>query len=188
MKLVSNDNELYASFYDLVGMGARRAEDTTLELQRLLADDILFPQYRNEITRFGDCSLTLKEASIDERTTVFEENSLYFCIRHNLGIRRPAVPMGFRATWSRRDELAAAKLEPGLQASTKPEEFARVLTRLGGTSEDDQFIEVHIYGPLHRSSIAHAAIAKPKQKADKAIVRQLEASLRSVGATIEIYG
>ena len=143
MKLVSSDNELYASFYQLVGLGARRPEDTEIEMQRLLADDILFPYYREEIrfaalsldgqgvVRFGECSLVLTEETIRDRTTVFEENSLYFCSRRGLGVRAHSVPPGFRASWSRREQLAAAKLEPALQPAMSAPDFVDVILKGG---------------------------------------------------------
>jgi len=56
-ELVSSDNVLYATFYQLVGMGARRPEDTQTDLERLIADDIIFPYYKHEI-RFAALSLT----------------------------------------------------------------------------------------------------------------------------------
>lgn len=198
MNLVSTDNELHATFYDLVGVGARRPEDTPIELQRQIADDILFPYYRNEIrfaalsingegiTRYGTCSLVLREALIEERTTVFEENSLYFGVRKNLGLRKPVVPLGFRTTWARRDELAAAKLQSALHAGAGLADFAGILLTLGKGPEDDDFVEVHIYGPLHRRNIARLTIRGAKRRAERGIIKQLEVTLTSIGARVEI--
>ncbi|MDP2997230.1 MAG: hypothetical protein Q8N47_07065 [Bryobacterales bacterium] len=131
MHLLSSDNELYASFYDLVGMGARRPEDTIVERQRLLTDDILFPHYRDKIrfaalsldgrgaTRWGECSLMLREMPIEDRTTVFEENSVNFALKRTLGVAKPTVPPGHRAVWDRRDQLAASKLEHTLRSGIR---------------------------------------------------------------------
>ena len=84
--LISSDNELYVSFYQLVGMGARRPEDTPIERKRLVADDLLFPHYRERIcfaalsldgmgaASWGNCSVVLKDKYLQNRATVFEEN------------------------------------------------------------------------------------------------------------------
>jgi len=197
--LISSDNELYASFYDLVGMGARRPEDTPVELRRQLADDILFPHYRDKmrfaalslngrgVTRYGECNLALREAHIQDRATVLEENSLYFCSRWDLGVKSFTMPLGFRAPWNRRDQLAVAKLEPQLQVGMSSDSFAGVLVRAGASSEEDDFVEVHVYGPLHRRSVSRLAIKKPQQKVDRAILRHIEAALNSIGATVEEF-
>jgi hypothetical protein len=55
-ELAASDNVLYASFYQLVGMGARRPEETEIEKQRALTDDWLFPYYKESI-RFAALSL-----------------------------------------------------------------------------------------------------------------------------------
>lgn len=201
--LVSSDSEMYASYYDLIGMGARRPEDTPIEIKRQLADDILFPHYREKIrfaalslngvgiTRFGECSIVFKGAAVQERATVFEENSLHFAEKLDLGVRRHNVPPGFRAVWGRRDELAGAKLEHALQPDMAPDAFQSVILKEGGTSEEDSFIEVHIWGPLHRKGIARVTIAVPKgpsprHRSDKAMLRELERLLKPIGVPVDM--
>src|ERR1700692_1507414 len=44
-ELLSSSDELYASFYQLVGAGARRLEGSKMDLQRRIADTIMFPYY-----------------------------------------------------------------------------------------------------------------------------------------------
>jgi hypothetical protein len=120
--LVSSGNELYASFYQLVGAGARRLEGTKMDLERRVSDAIMFPYYEQEIrfaslsldglgvTAYGDCSMVLKDVAIADRATVFEENSVQFCKEYKLGVA-DLLPPGYRATWSDRAMLAVAKLE-----------------------------------------------------------------------------
>ena len=197
MQLVSSDNELYASFYQLVGMGARRPEDSTTERERLLADDLLFPNYREQIrfaalsldglgaSDYGDCSLVLRDVAIFGRTPVFEENSLYFCSRMSLGFGNP-VPPGYRAVWGERDQLAAAKLEPRLSPGTNPRDFAGILLKVSAGPSREEFVEVHIYGSLHRRSIERVVVRRPKRKSRRAILKEIERSLSEVGASLEI--
>jgi len=196
--LLSTDNELYATFYQMVGMEARRPEETAVEVERRLADDLVFPHYAEHIRfaavsldgyglpHFGDCALVLKEISIRDRATVFEENSVYFCKKRDLGLQR-GVPAGFRAVWSRRDGLAAAKLEARLSPGNTAQDFAAVLISSAPKIEDADFIEVHIYGPLHRRSVAKLTVRNPSRRADRAILKEMERELRAIGVSIETH-
>jgi hypothetical protein len=92
-----------------------------IDRERLLADDLLFPGYKQEIrfgalsldglgvTDYGSCSIVLKNLAISDRATVFEENSLDFCRSRKLGVGSP-VPPGYRSVWDERDLLGCAKL------------------------------------------------------------------------------
>jgi len=196
---VSSDNRLYVNYYRQVSSGARRPEQTAIELQRKTAEEFVFPNYREEICfaalslngrgirRYGVCSLTLREAHIRDRSTVFEENVLFFALKRNMGMKRHTVPSGYRATWDRRDQLAAAKLEGLLQPGTMAGSFPDILLKEGADSADDRFVEVHIYGPLHRSSIARLVAPTPKRAADRAILKEIASDLRPLGAIVEEY-
>ena len=52
--LVSSGNELYASFYQLVGAGARRLEGTKMDLERRVSDAIMFPYYEPLLSKTGE--------------------------------------------------------------------------------------------------------------------------------------
>ncbi len=198
MVLVSSDNELYASFYNLVGAGARRAESTEVERERLQADDLLFPHYRQHIrfaalsldgrgaTSYGNCSLVLKDLAIRDRTTVFEENTLDSCKKR--GFRGP-LPPGYRAVWYERDKLAAAKLQPLLAPNMAEKDFAKILLRPSTGESQEGFVEVHIYGTLNRRSIERVVVKEPTHPPDRALwlqIRQLLADPK-VGASVETY-
>jgi hypothetical protein len=193
--LVSSDNQLHASFYQLVGMSARRPENTAVDKARLVADALLFSYYMDQISfaalsldsrgvsSFGQCSVTLRDSSIRERSTVFERNSLRFCEEHGLGVAK-SVPPGYRATWDQRDHLAAAKLEASLDPGMQRSDFPGVLLK---SLPKEDFIEVHIYGPLHRRNIEHVIMRRPK-KADRPLLRQIEKEFKSAGidAIVEV--
>ena len=180
-ELVSSANELYATFYQLVGAGARRLEGSKMDLQRRVADSIMFPYYEEHIrfailsldgvgaTAYGDCSVVLKDVAISERATVFEENSVLFCERHGLGVAKP-LPPGHRATWEDRAILATAKLEPRFAPATSAGEFPAIL--VGNTGQD--FVEVHIYGPLSRGSIERIVARKPKTEVDRVLLEEIK--------------
>jgi hypothetical protein len=189
--LISNDNELYASFYQLIGSGARRPEKTTVERERLLADDLLFPFYKEEIrfaalsldglgaVEYGPCSIVLKDTAIRDRATVFEENSLVFCQEKKLGFGAP-VPSGFRAAWKQRELIACAKLFSRIQPGTVEEDFPGILI----SGED--FIEVHIYGKLHRGSIERVVVRRPSTRRDRIILLEAQRVMNESGVRVEV--
>lgn len=180
-ELVSSANEMYATFYQLVGAGARRLEGTKMDLQRRIADAIMFPYYEDQIrfatlsldgvgaTAYGDCSIVLKDIAISERATVFEENSVLFCEKLGLGVAS-LLPPGYRATWEDRAMLATAKLEPRIGPATNAPEFPAIL--IGGTGQD--FVEVHIFGALDRGSIERIVARKPKTEADRILLEEIK--------------
>jgi hypothetical protein len=182
--LIESDNPLYASFYELVSGGSRRPEQTDIEKDRLLADDLIFPHYREHIrfaalalhgtgvTVYGGCSLVLKEVAISRRATVFETNSVHFCRKQGLGVAMP-VPPGHRATWEDRDKLALVKHASELRSDTRDSEFGELLVKFSDSIHQQDFVEVHIYGPLHRNSIARIKLDKITSDIDRTLADDL---------------
>jgi hypothetical protein len=180
-ELVSSANELYATFYLLVGAGARRLEGSKMDLQRRIADSIMFPYYEKDIrfailsldgvgaTAYGDCSVVLKAFAISERATVFEENSVLFCEKRGLGVAQ-LLPPGYRATWEDRGILATAKLESRFVPETSAAEFPSIL--VGRTGQD--FVEVHIFGSLSRDSIERIVARRPKTEVDRILLEEIK--------------
>ena len=157
LALVSSDNELYTSYYNLVEAGARLPEKNIYDTGRAAVDSTLFPNYHKEIQfasltldgrdpkYYGDCSIVLKEVAIRDRATVFEENSFEFFQKHAITAGSKA-PVGYRTTWNNRDRLAVAKLGKWLNKESKSDSFPKILLNDVGKSVD--FIEVHIFGPI----------------------------------------
>lgn len=194
--LVGSDNELYPTFYQLVNAGARLPEEGPFDRGRPAVDATLFPHYHAQIrfaaltldgkglTSYGDFALLLKEVTIKERATVFEGNSFLFCQRQRVVAGTPP-PAGYRAIWQERDRLAAAKLHAAVGPATGPEEFPGILLKAGQQTDEDDFIEVHIYGPLHRRGIERVVGRTPKRKADQVMLADLRKRLRDVGIRLE---
>jgi hypothetical protein len=194
LALVSTDNELYASFYAQRRAGSRRPEDSPIDRERLIADSLLFPNYREEIRfaalsltgdgvrYYGNCSIVLSDFAIASRATVFEQNSLEFCRAHKLGLGTP-LPPGCRATWPDRDKLAGAKLYTCLGPDSNEATFKRILL----THDQEagaEFIEVHIYGSLHRRSFDRITVPEPLTPGDEALVLELERRVGEVGTEV----
>jgi hypothetical protein len=197
--LVSSDNELYATFHQLVRAEARLPEDNEYDRFRTPVDATMFPGYYDRIRfaalsldgrwsapRYGAFAIVVRDESIRDRATVFEENSFHFCRKH-VRVGDP-VPPGYRAVWSERDRLAAAKLHAKLEVGTIPTEFKDILLKPDRAGKgQDEFIEVHIFGPLHRQGIERVTGPKPKRRADQVKLREMKRMLGEVGADLEIY-
>lgn len=196
-RLISNENEMYISFYRQVDSDARLPEANTWDRGRSAVDSTLFPLYHSEIVfgavglgapannKYGEYAMILKEEMISNRATVFEENSFVFCHSKHKIVAGDPVPAGYRAVWHERDVLAMAKLHSRLDASTKEAQFPQILW----TSKDElteDFIEVHIFGQIHRAAIERVVGPQPKSHADKVIWKSLSRKLKEIGATLEI--
>ena len=184
MALLSSDNEIYAAFYAQVNARIRRPEETLVERERLIADNLLFPYFHEEIRfaalsldgrgvgHYGACALVLSELAIKHRATVFEKNSVEFCRERKLGVGKP-VPCGFRAVWQERGKLAAAKLHNRLDPNRDSSQFAGVLLADSEGEGSPDFIEVHIYGPVHRRAIESVVVRGPMDPSAEALLIEI---------------
>lgn len=157
---------------------------------RELADSVLFPQYKQEIRfgalsldgvglpNYGPCSIVLKEKMISHRSSVFEENSILFVERRKIKIsRKTNLPNGYRAAWSNRAKLCIAKLAGKIDSTTGPDKYSQILLRAGATSEDDEFVEVHIWGPMTVLTMERVIVTVPQASKRATIIRAIKSKL-----------
>lgn len=190
LRLASSTRQLYGTYYELVEAGIRLPDGDEWDTLRELADTVLFPKYKQNIRfgaltldgrgllNYGDCAIVLREPMIAERTSVFEENSAIFVERHEIKIsRKPNVPKGYRATWSQRARLAVAKLHDRIDSTTTPDKYSQILLKTGTTSEDDDFIEVHIFGPMTVLTMERVIVIIPQTSKRATIVKAIKSKL-----------
>lgn len=190
LRLASSTRQLYATYYQLVESGVRLPDGNEWGVVRELADTLLFPQYKQHmrfgalsldgrgLPNYGDCSIVLREELIAERTSVFEENSALFVERHGIKIsRHPKVPKGHRAAWADRAKLGAAKLHSSIDSKTTPDKYSLILLKPGATSGDDEFIEVHIFGPMTVLTMEQVIVIAPQASRHATIVRAIKSKL-----------
>jgi len=195
--LVSSERALYISFYRQVESGSRLPEDNAWDRGRLAVDSTLFPLYHPEIVfaalsldglgphSYGTYTIILRENMILQRATVFEENSFSFCqAKHKIVVGDP-IPPGYRAQWDSRGLIAMAKLHDKLESSTTKEEYPGILLTQNPDPTAEDFIEVHIYGPIHRAAIERIKGPLPKSREDKVILRSIKKKLDEIGAVAE---
>jgi len=194
-ELLSSDTQLFATYYKAVGGEARLPEDNQWDKIRGAVDSLFFPYYAEHI-RFGSLSIDLtgilsygnyfmviKEPAIRDRATVFQENLIMFVKKRRIVAGDP-FPLGYRTTWMNRSSLAVAKLGKRLTPTTTEAEFPKLLA--SSDTIDPDFIEVHIYGPIHRRAIKHLSGPEPRQRADKVLLKSISRKLTEIGATMEI--
>ncbi|HLG14686.1 MAG TPA: hypothetical protein VJH03_09335 [Blastocatellia bacterium] len=198
LRLASSDLELYATFYQLIEGGVRLSSGDEWDFRRQVADLTLFPGYFKQIRfaalsldgfglrTFGSCSITLRADMIAHRTSVLEENSVLFVERHGAASKKGAVPQGYRATWNDRGRLCAAKLHKAVDSDTGPDKYSSLLMRQGATSEEHEFVEAHIFGPMTIRTIEQVTVSKRRKRADNISIKRIEEELKKFGVTLRV--
>lgn len=197
LRLATSDREIYATFYDLIEGGIRVPASDHWDFRRQVADAALFPGYFKQIrfaalsmdgiglSTFGSCSIALRNDMIAHRASVFEENSVLFVERHDVASNQGKVPLGYRAIWAERGKLCASKLHMRIDANTRPDEYSRLLMRQGATSEDHEFVEAHIFGPMTVRTMERVTVSKRRKRADNVNIKKLQDKLRMFGVTVK---
>ena len=192
-RLASSDQQIYATYYERLDAGVQTPYGNAWDRWRRIADATLFPLYEKRIRfaalsldgvgvlNYGDCSLVLRDELVADRTTVFEENSAVF-----MRDRGPGLALGRRATWDQRARLCVAKLASAIHAGTAPSDFPGLLLRQGAISEDDRFVEVHIWGSLTARTCERAILILKGKKPRQAFRKAFQWRLAAVGIKLEV--
>lgn len=198
-RLSHADSEIYATFYQRTEAGLSIPSDSCWDDLRAVADTLLFGERNKRQIRFGalsadglglphygECFLSVRINMIAHRTSLFEENSVIFMERHSIRARdRYRLPLGYRASWVRRAMLVAAKLADSLQPTTSPKDFPSILLNSGRSPAEDQFMEVHIWGPLTVRSLAAVRIVKWQSRPRRIEIRALQEKLAKYSVIFE---
>jgi len=193
-RLASSDRQLYATYYQLLEAEVKLPDDNKWDLLRRLADETLFPGYKEKIRfaalsldgaglpSYGECSLVLREEMIAHRASLLEDNSALLMKKWAY-----TLPAGWRATWPERALLCVAKLADRLLPETMEVEFAALLLRPGSRLEDVDFVEVHIWGPMSSWTFERVVLSSARggPTPGKARVKALRARLAAAGIALE---
>lgn len=198
-RLATGDDEVYATFYELLGAHVRLWETGKWSVLRSAADVAFFPGYHIQIrfaalsldsaglSNYGDCSITLRAEMIAHRASVFEENTVTFLERRNIPFPDLAnLPVGFRATWDERALLCVAKLAKLIEAGATTEMHDSLLLKQGQTSASDEFVEVHIWGPMTARTFERVTFKRSTARASRAIISDINLRrLERIGVQID---
>ncbi|ANP45659.1 hypothetical protein [Candidatus Viadribacter manganicus] len=194
---VASESQLFYSYHQLVKQGHRRPNEDTYDKQRIAAESAISPYFFDQLniatlsldgrglTYYGPYTITLKEKTIAHRTTVFTENPFHFLARHNV-VAGSEPPVGFRSGWEDRARVVMAKLGAQLGGSETEDDFAKRLMNGDLGSDKSDFIELHIFGSMHASSIASVRGPDPADPEDIPIWRTVRRKLEALGAQVEI--
>jgi hypothetical protein len=185
-RLCTSDREGYASFYELIEAGVRFPSDNAWDEDRAVADSALFPHYEKKIRfaaltldgrglpSFGECFLVLRTEMIAHRATVFEENSVLHFRKHYKPARKreARLPRGRRATWDARAMLCVAKLADKIDGATPSRSYSRLLLHPAAAPEQDDFVEVHVWGPMTIRTLERVIFSKPTSRAAREITNR----------------
>lgn len=199
-RLANSDDEIYTTYYNLLSAGLRKDSDIGWARRRHAADSALFLFYLEDvrfgslslsgegIENYGECHLELKDSFIAHRASLLEENSVKFLQKHGINPLDEDIdiPKGYRAVWEDRAKLCVAKLAPNFDDATPRGDFSKVLLKQGTTSEDDEFIEVHILGPMTRQCFKSVKIVGQKNRADRLIVKAVAEKLAGIGVKVSM--
>ena len=160
----------------------------------VVADERLFPNYKEQIRfaaltlddlglcHYGECSIILNTPMICHRATVLHENAASWVRRHT-GIS--PLPTGYRATWADRCKLAVAKLANQFLPGTTIDSFSHLLLK-NGSGGNDEFIEVHIWGPMTRRTFALVIVSQAVAKSSPGLVETMSVQLTIAGVPLGV--
>jgi hypothetical protein len=193
LQILPKDNLLYSTYQLGVRSQARKAAEPQNDQDRLGVEGTLFGSYGAQIRyaalshdgsgldSYEPYAIALKDLAVKDRATVLEENSYLFVERHDIR-RGGAAPLGYRATWAERHKLAVSKLGARVSNVMTQVDFARLLLSGGSNRVSDEFIEVHIYGPLDNNAIESVrGKTKLKNTADRALAAKAKKHLSGMG-------
>lgn len=197
-RLANSTKQLYGTYYQQIDAGLRLPDGNDWDVAREVTDSLLFPNYKQEIrfaalsldgiglSNYGSCSVTLRDDMIAHRSSVFEENSVLFMEHHAVkASRTPNMPQGFRAVWTDRDKLCVAKLASRIDYTTTPNQYSGLLLKQGSAPENDEFVEVHIFGPISVLTIEKVLVTTPKTRQRATIVKALKSKLAKHGVSVK---
>ncbi len=200
LELAATDRAVYPTFYKLLDAELQLEEGSRWDVLRRVVEEAIFPGYREEIrfgaltltseglTNYGPCSLLLDESMVAHRASVFEANCIL--VLERLGVRMgdsDRLPVGLRAPWEHRAKLAAAKLASGVKDPPDLGRYARLLLRQGTDTSEDEFIEVHVWGPMTVHTVSKVVATRARMKKWERIgLRALREDLDRWGVEMEV--
>lgn len=159
-----SDKTLYSNYHLWVKGESRKPAMEEDDKMRRAVDAKLFGGYAEHIRfaalsldgkgleSYGLFAMRLKDAAIDERATLLEDNSYHFMEKHGVKITG-GIPLGHKAAWKDRHKLAAVKLSDKISSGTTEGDYAKILLSSSGKRSDDEFIEVHIFGGFDNQAV-----------------------------------
>jgi hypothetical protein len=192
-ELIADPKVLYSNYYLTTSAQVRRLAIDEFDRHRRVIDSAFFGAYADKIvfaalsldgkglTSYGAFSIVLRDIAVAKRSSVLETNSYNFLKKHNIQPTEP-IPSGYRSDWAKRALLAVAKLGDLITSATLDVEFPKLLLSQGAAREDDEYMEVHIFGAFGQNAVeAVRGNSSPKTLEEKAVVAVLKDGMAALG-------
>ena len=182
--LTVKSSELYSNYQMAVRARLRQPALLSNDLRRNAVDGKLWGSFGEHIryaclsldgkglSSYGDCFAVLKNLNIEHRASILERNSYEFV---ESAPSQPS-PLGFRSSWQNRHMVAVAKCANLVTSGTRQEDFPGILMETGSSRHDDEFIEVHIFGPFDFKAFesigTSGKVTDPRDKLTLKIIEQ----------------
>jgi hypothetical protein len=191
---MNSDSPYFMNFHSQVRDHSLIARNNGWDEQRISAENTVNPIYYIDLqfaalslddrglTYYGPYCVTLKEGVIAMRSSAFEENPFLFNPKHKIYSGKQP-PLGYRASWTRRAALAEAKLGHLITSTTSQAEYSAILMGTNRECANCDFVEVHIYGMIHKQAIEQVTGPVPTDLYELALWEDCKRKLQSLGAT-----
>jgi hypothetical protein len=162
-EFLEKESALYSTYQMQVRSSIRQASAPEDDRMRLAVDATVHGSYGERITyaalsadglgvaSYGVVSMQLRDIAVSERATVLESNSWNFVQSRNLFGK--LLPPGFLSVWSERHKLVCAKLADMITPATLSSDLVSLILTQAPKSQDEEFLEVHIYGTFNSASL-----------------------------------
>lgn len=190
---ITNDKTLYTSYSLGIKGQLRKPAQADDDRKRQSVEGMLFGSYGEHIRyaalsldgagvrSYGNYAARLREVAVNKRASLLEDNSYVFVEKHEMTAGKQ-IPAGYRSTWEEREKLAVAKLAHRLTSASPETEYPGILLFSEGDHKTDDFIEVHIYGPLNAQSIESVmGSSKSGDNLEIAMVESVKEHLANAG-------
>lgn len=189
---VNGQQQLFSTFHRQVQAGHRAPARDGYDQQRQAAESTISPYFFEDLNiaalsldghgmeYYGPYTVELRDSTFAHRASVFTENPFRFAERYQV-TSGSQPPFGHRAPWNQRHLVAMAKVAPQLGEGVQ---LADVLMSRDRNSDQCDFVEVHIFGSLHASSIARVTGPAPADPEDAILWRRIKRLLGELGADV----
>ena len=198
LRIAQADTEIFSTFYKRVQAGLVIPTGDKWDVLRGVAEHANFPFYKEHIRfaalsldesgvkNYGECAVMLKTSMVSHRTSLFEDNNVVFTVYGQRATMADAESLekGHRAVWADREKLAIAKLAAKLLPTLTPDTYPGIVLEQGKTTEDDRFIEVHIWGSLTIRAVESVTISRRGNRPLKALIKDLDRLCKKHGVPV----
>lgn len=196
---IASGSEIFAPYYDLERLRLRSSVSNGFNYEKLRpqAEIELLGNEKHVglihyaclsldgqgLSSYGNCIITLAEPMVGHRATCFEGNTaVIYAIESNFDDF-------IRSDWANRHLICTAVMAGQLNSTKHTTDFPGILARPdpNNQSENDVFIEVHIFGSLTAHSFESVVLvtASPR-KGDRVYRTAVIEKLRSCGVTVSV--